>query len=81
MKEQWVFKYKGRPLKHGYSHQVKLVNQARVLKVISVNLESNYTNKLEFFPENFLTDHKDSFIKMSEIEKKQFNQLYGGFSR
>ncbi|MBL4754371.1 MAG: hypothetical protein JKY52_12355 [Flavobacteriales bacterium] len=76
MQKQWVFKYKSDVKPCGYGYHLKLVDGKKVLKSKSVNIDCEYMSGWVYFPKLYLTEHKNSFKKMTESDREEFSQKY-----
>jgi len=76
MQKEWVFKYKSDILACGYGYIVMLVNSDKVLKEVAVNIECEYMTGWIRFPKRYLSNYKAHFKRMTEIEKKEFEEIY-----
>ena len=76
MRKEWVFKHKSDILACGYGYIVMLVNADEVLKEVAVNIECEYMTGWVRFPKQYLSNHKKHFKRMTELEKKEFEERY-----
>ena len=76
MQKEWVFKYKSDILACGYGYIVMLVNADEVLKEVAVNIECEYMTGWVRFPKQYLSNHKKHFKRMTELEKREFEEKY-----
>lgn len=76
IKKQWVFTKKSDAMPCGYGYNLELVNQSKILKSTSINIDCEYMSGWIRFPKKYLTDHKKSFKKMTETEIAEFSQTY-----
>jgi len=76
MQKQWVFKYKTKTWACGYGYIVMLVDSNEVLKEAEVNIDCKYMTGWIRFPKRYLSNHKAHFKRMTEIEKKEFEEKY-----
>jgi len=76
MQKEWIFKYKSDILACGYGYVVMLVNRDEVLKEVAVNIECEYMTGWIRFPKKYLSNYKAHFKRMTEIEKKEFEEKY-----
>jgi len=76
MQKEWVFKYKSDILACGYGYIVMLVNSDEVLKEVAVNIDCEYMTGWIRFPKRYLSNYKAHFKRMTEIEKKEFEEKY-----
>jgi len=76
MQKQWVFKYRTKTLACGYGYIVMLVDNNEVVKETEVNIECEYMGAWIHFPKSYLSDHKTHFKRMTENEKKEFEEKY-----
>lgn len=66
MQEQWVFNYKTTPMSCGYGYNIGLYHNDTLVESKSVNIECEYMSGWIYFPSNYLTDHIQSFKRMSD---------------
>lgn len=64
MQKQWIFKYKSSVQPCGYGYSIVLKENNKILKQTFVNLDCEYMSGWIYFPKEYLTDHKDHFVKM-----------------
>lgn len=76
MQKQWVFKYKTDASPCGYGYKIQLVNSNSVLNETSVNIDCEYMSGWIYFPKNYLTDYKNSFVRMSKNQRKDFIKTF-----
>jgi len=74
MQKQWTFKYKTDPWACGYGYFLKFVDDKSVLNRKAVNIDCEYLAGWIYFPRNYLEDHKSSFKRMSDQDKKEFKK-------
>ncbi|MCL2097823.1 MAG: hypothetical protein FWH23_03580 [Bacteroidales bacterium] len=78
MQKRWVFKYQSDIMACGYGYSILLVDRNKVLKEVEVNIECDceYMSGWIYFPRSYLSDYKNHFKKMTEMEKKEFLEKY-----
>lgn len=76
MQQQWTFKYKSEVMPCGYGYKIVLVNKEEIINEKYINIDCEYMSGWIYFPENYLSDYKSSFKKMTEIEKENFIEKY-----
>jgi len=76
MQKQWIFKYKSEVMACGYGYIVMLVDSNKVLKKTAVNIDCEYMEGWIRFPKSYLSNYKAHFKRMTEIEKKEFEEKY-----
>lgn len=75
IKKQWVFKNKSKVSPCGYGYSVVLVDDKAILKKTLVNIDCEYMSGWIYFPKAYLEDHKGSFKKMTDDDKRHFSVL------
>jgi len=79
IKSDWIFSYKTDKMACGFGYLIALVHKDSVVKRMDVNIEAEYMTCDKGwirFPESYLSDYKEDFKILEDIEAKRLFKRY-----
>nr|WKN37410.1 hypothetical protein K4G66_01640 [Tunicatimonas sp. TK19036] len=76
IKKRWVFEHKIPPSACGYGYNLKLVDNEKIVKSTSINVDCEYMSGWIEFPKEYLSDYKSAFERLEGDGIKRFSEKY-----